>query len=715
MSILQVVIAICCVCHFVHSKDPTTHPTPTPPTPPPTLPSQQPDSDTSFLPFNQQVGPHLDILLNFQLATNSVFTLNETAEFVNTSMIQFRELATNLRAAGILPACPTLSAHKQITELLCPCALSYLGKPLYNVEFPNKTVSNYIPGFRMDLNQTYAACFLSINEICGICPSGMQCLGDLSEDLGLCVPCTLGSFCDLGSANPIFYSQANKCSAGYFSETPSERQDCPQGSYCPEGSLDPLTCNIPNRDQGYFCGPLSITPSSQCPAGSYCPDTSTQLGCEKGYYCIAGSASGQKCPFMSFCSAGTAAPPVSVAGFLFAVIFCAIVTLPMFIVTKKWQNAQNEHAIASETQQAYNTVTAKLRIAVLNYPAQQFKFSGFRAKSMRYNLRFDKLRLTLPNGKKILENVTGQFPGGSLNAIMGPSGCGKTSLLNVLTCKAGYGIVDGEVTVNSSRVSPAAYKRIMGFVPQDDLVFSDLTVRENLRFSALLRLPPENSIRKLDQVVADVIAILQLTHVQNTIVGDVEKRGISGGQRKRVNIGLELVADPGLLFLDEPTTGLDSSSSEDIIASLKQISARLGWTTVMVIHQPRFSIFELFDQVLFLGVGGRTVFLGSPTSATGYFLRLGFACPLAENPADFFMDVIAGKVERKKPSNSTTSQDDETDADAADVAGPSTSHTASDPVTIAAPNRQTPLVTSIAVFHSQLSLFELWSQVRHFC
>ena len=103
------------------------------------------------------------------------------------------------------------------------------------------------------------------------------------------------------------------------------------------------------------------------------------------------------------------------------------------------------------------------------------------------------------------------------------------------------------------------------------------------------------------------------------------------------------VADPDVLFLDEPTSGLDSTSSEIILAALKELS-RLGRTIIMVIHQPRYSIFASMDNVIFLGAGGKTVYSGSPIDATDYFEMLGFHAPPAVNRADFFMDVIGGKI-----------------------------------------------------------------------
>jgi ABC-type multidrug transport system ATPase subunit len=183
-------------------------------------------------------------------------------------------------------------------------------------------------------------------------------------------------------------------------------------------------------------------------------------------------------------------------------------------------------------------------------------------------------------------------------------------------------------------------------VPQDDIVHDDLTVLENLQYSADIRLPADVKPEIRKAIVKDVIDLLQIGHIKESIVGSVENRGISGGQRKRVNIGLEMCADPIVLFLDEPTSGLDSTSSEVVLGALKDLT-ELGLTVVTVIHQPRFSIFTRFDHVLLLGKGGRTVYSGPSSFALPYFQRLGFECPASENPADFLMDAISGHVTRK--------------------------------------------------------------------
>lgn len=274
---------------------------------------------------------------------------------------------------------------------------------------------------------------------------------------------------------------------------------------------------------------------------------------------------------------------------------------------------------------------------------QRYEIQGLVPKASEVSIDFEDLGMSLKStGKCILEGVTGGFKAGSMAAILGPSGAGKTTFMNALCGKAYYGRQTGDIYVNGKKSSISALKSVRGFVPQDDTVHEKLTVRENLWYSARLG-NPDFSPKEVENIVDDVLNVMKLTHVQHTVVGDSEERGISGGQKKRVNIGIELVSRPSVLMLDEPTSGLDSTTALSIIHSLKNL-ADMGMTVVMSIHQPRYSLFELFDEVLLLGLGGRTVFLGPSHEALPYFESLGFELPKNENPADWFMDVIAGKI-----------------------------------------------------------------------
>ena len=146
----------------------------------------------------------------------------------------------------------------------------------------------------------------------------------------------------------------------------------------------------------------------------------------------------------------------------------------------------------------------------------------------------------------------------------------------------------------------------------------DMTVKENLQYSGKIRL--SSTLNELEKRVKirKCIRLLDLRAIRHSLIGDENSRGISGGQRKRVNIGLEMVAEPSVLFLDEPTSGLDSTSSLDVCKALRDI-ADTGITVITVIHQPRYEIFTMFHDVLLLGKGGQTVYLGPSEKALEYF------------------------------------------------------------------------------------------------
>lgn len=259
-------------------------------------------------------------------------------------------------------------------------------------------------------------------------------------------------------------------------------------------------------------------------------------------------------------------------------------------------------------------------------------------------LSFVDLSLFLKgSGKKILSNVTGKLSPGRVTAVMGPSGAGKTTFLNALAGKATHSRTTGAVFINGKPDSIQSYKSIIGFVPQDDIVHGNLTVEENLWFSASYRLPV--NMPKCDRVlvVERIIAALGLGPIRDSQVGTVEKRGISGGQRKRVNVGLEMVMEPSLLILDEPTSGLDSTSSRLVLQALRR-EASMGVNVGVVLHQPSYGLFKMFDDVMFLAKGGRTVYLGPVSEVEDYFAGIGLVVPERINPPDHYMDALEGIV-----------------------------------------------------------------------
>jgi ABC-type multidrug transport system ATPase subunit len=262
--------------------------------------------------------------------------------------------------------------------------------------------------------------------------------------------------------------------------------------------------------------------------------------------------------------------------------------------------------------------------------------------------------------KKILHGLSGQANPGEVLALMGPSGAGKTTLLNILAGRIYSGRSRGhhlqaEVRANGVKVDPhaASFRRRIAYVTQDDALYATATARESLEFSARLRLP--NSVSAIDRatLVDDIIASLGLSKVQNTMVGSALVRGLSGGERKRVSIGVELVSSPSVLFLDEPTSGLDSVSAWKVVRILRAL-ANLGGrptcTVICSIHQPSSEVFLEFSHCVFLGLG-HVVYQGIVSTADleKVFGSHGFHIPLHANPSDFVMMAIQIGDEKNLP------------------------------------------------------------------
>ncbi|XP_057699323.1 broad substrate specificity ATP-binding cassette transporter ABCG2d [Corythoichthys intestinalis] len=257
------------------------------------------------------------------------------------------------------------------------------------------------------------------------------------------------------------------------------------------------------------------------------------------------------------------------------------------------------------------------------------------------------------SSRQILMDINGIMRPG-LNAILGPTGSGKSSFLDILAARKDPSGLSGEVLIDGAP-QPPNFKCLSGYVVQEDVVMGTLTVRENLRFSAALRLPACVSEREKELRVNRLITELGLAKVANCKVGAQMTRGISGGERKRTNIGMELIIDPPVLFLDEPTTGLDASTANSVLLLLRRM-ANQGRTIIMSIHQPRYSIYRLFDSLTLL-VGGKMVYHGPAPKALDYFANIGYSCEPHNNPADFFLDVINGDFAVTSLSKVNLSQD----------------------------------------------------------
>ncbi|KAL5239615.1 hypothetical protein ACI65C_007025 [Semiaphis heraclei] len=264
-------------------------------------------------------------------------------------------------------------------------------------------------------------------------------------------------------------------------------------------------------------------------------------------------------------------------------------------------------------------------------------------KKAEVDLSFENLTYTVNTfskfkkvKKEILHGINGCFRSGELTAIMGPSGCGKSTLLNVL---AGYSISgsSGQVYLNDSLRDEKQMANISCYIQQDDYVRDLLTVRESMTVAAHLKLPTTESTTSKSGQVEDLLDALGLS-----IHGDTITKRLSGGQKKRLSIALELITNPSILFLDEPTTGLDSQSCSQFVSLMADLAHNQSRTMVCTLHQPSALLFEKFDQIYALSTG-QCIYQGPSNLVIPYFSERTIVCPPYHNPADFLIEVAIGE------------------------------------------------------------------------
>ena len=234
----------------------------------------------------------------------------------------------------------------------------------------------------------------------------------------------------------------------------------------------------------------------------------------------------------------------------------------------------------------------------------------------------------------VLRGLNALMQHGELVALMGESGSGKTTLLNVLGGRAGYGWVSGStgqtMMLNGRPYQPTSMQNLIGFVPQAHLVFKELTVYENLHFAAKCRLArhvPAKHRQQLVEMALDLLGLQQCRHfVCDPLIGE----RLSGGQMRRVGIGIELVCDPPIMLLDEPTSSLDAVNTRLVMAALKDLCRR-GVLVIASLHQPRHAVYEMLDRLLLLRKG-ELIYGGMRQDALLYFGLMGYHLPLQVNP-----------------------------------------------------------------------------------
>lgn len=458
-------------------------------------------------------------------------------------------------------------------------------------------------------------------------------------------------------------------------------------TYCP-----PFPRAQEARLTGQTTTPMGPYEPVVCKKGSYCPPGGAhQIECPSGHFCSIGAYKPTKCSFGALCPPGSYRDRSLLPLILLIVLDTFLLSA---VLVSKFLHSRS-HGTSHERGKGVNRLMKALTFSIVGGQNEQYlpvnesnvplesRISGVRrantsflaamendyvfgggnivddnrpdstiqqfvkslsrssvAASIGLSFEFDNLGYQ-PKGcrQPLLAQVTGEITSGSFWGIMGASGTGKSTFVNVLMGKHSHTV--GDTRINGSAGVSSRYKKVIGYVPQDDIVLPELTVRENILHSARIRLPSYWGDKDTQKHVDLVLKCLKLSHVQDSLVGSTAAPIISGGERKRVSIGMELAASPMALFLDEPTSGLDATSASSIMAILKAVSS-LGITVVTIIHQPRHEIFEALDCILLLGAG-RVIYSGKEAEAQAYFEDCGFIFPKGHNPADTIMDIIAGQ------------------------------------------------------------------------
>ncbi|GJJ77880.1 ATP-binding cassette, subfamily G (WHITE), member 2 [Entomortierella parvispora] len=271
------------------------------------------------------------------------------------------------------------------------------------------------------------------------------------------------------------------------------------------------------------------------------------------------------------------------------------------------------------------------------------------AEHIPATLMFKNMGYTV-GGKEVLKQVSGLVKPGQVMAIMGASGAGKTSLLDILARRNKSGTVHGHIYVNGKTISHHEYKRVVGYVDQEDTLMPTLTVYETILYSALLRLPRDMSFDAKRFRVMETMSELGILAIKDMRIGASGQRSISGGEKRRVSIACELVTSPSILFLDEPTSGLDSYNAYNVVECLVTLARNYNRTVVCTIHQPRSNIFALFDQLVLMAKGD-LVYSGETRHLNGHLRSLGHPCPEGYNMADYMLDLTMYNGKGSKHSN----------------------------------------------------------------
>ena len=324
------------------------------------------------------------------------------------------------------------------------------------------------------------------------------------------------------------------------------------------------------------------------------------------------------------------------------------------------QNNSNNNATLHPEGAPLSTKSSMVSISIKDADAPIAGIANIPKARKEMYLRFDNVNCFLNTGGKakgkpasadvaaanerqILYGVTGVVKPGEVVAIMGPSGSGKTTFITLLAgrnaCRH-----SGDILYNN-RYTPRdkAFTKYLGYVMQEDALYEGLTVYETLYYTAVLRLPANVTDAEKRERVETIMECLGISHVRNSIIGGnrIARRGVSGGEKKRVAIGQELLFNPSVILLDEPTSGLDSTTALSLINTLNTLAKEGNRTVLTTIHQPSSRIYQKLDKLLLLGLGN-VLYFGDASQAHEYFREIGYPMPYGMNCADFLLDTASG-------------------------------------------------------------------------
>ncbi|CAK9437344.1 uncharacterized protein LODBEIA_P17220 [Lodderomyces beijingensis] len=342
--------------------------------------------------------------------------------------------------------------------------------------------------------------------------------------------------------------------------------------------------------------------------------------------------------------------PKLTLGNIFSIIGVVLVCI-LFVITIL-RNI-NESALFKKSTNGYEPLATDSSIVDQNFEPAALSFENI-SYTVGGGGSDGNSRSSGKHQHQVLNNVFGLVKPRECLAIMGGSGAGKTTLLDILAGKNKDGKITGSINVNGQSLDPKYYRQIVGFVDQEDHLIPTLTVYETVLNSALLRLPRSMTFEQKQARVIEVLNELRILGIKDRVVGSSFKRGISGGEKRRVSIACELVTSPSILFLDEPTSGLDSYNARNVVDSLVKLSRDYNRTIVFTIHQPRSNIVSLFDKLILLS-DGDLIFSGDMIKANDFFTKNGYKCPLGYNIADYLIDITVDHNKIVKVSNADSS------------------------------------------------------------